>query len=697
VWGVTIDLAARLLAVFDGNRDVYAVGRPHRDAAKAARGKLEYFPQYEPLTPEVVLSHLRGERLVGVYPVTPAGAVKWFAIDFDAPKDEEGYKIPDTFPATFAAAKDQAQRLRGAGLFVHLERSQSGLGVHVWGFLGDWVPARTVRTALRPLLVGDDGLDRAYPMQDEYGGPTKPGNLIALPYYCATHLAGASEFVTADGVRVEPEAFLDRHKTNPPEVLQYLAEKAPKVPSARPKTAETKAYPGAAGDDFVGRPKRPIVGVLKALSRYGCDFLRTAYAERANPRVVTEAVWYAALGQLTAFERGREIAHQFSAGHPGYSPQETDTKFDHALENRPNGCAFIHEHFPKLACKGCPLTAPYWKGDKPILDLVQAGSAEPTRPNYKKTLGWVRRVNEGEEESGISWDVPGFERAPLRNSELTVIGAPPSVGKTSLLVHAAVAVAAQRIPALVFSAETGDRSLQVRMLSHVAKVDSRALRAERRDVYLRKHPLTAREYDELDVAADTLSGMPIFTEYTSVSADAILAGVERVLVRERIPFDSRYVVFFDYLQFGQKEADESTLEHTARLVRQFKGIAQILDRPVVIFSQLKRASQIYGNPQQKGDDAPEAVPTISDFKDTGRIESDADVGAIIWGPRAPGPTVPRKVTFVKQREGEANFTSELLLDMSTSTFTKPSFTAPPPDRPDLLGEETEALMESFGV
>ncbi len=687
--------ADQLLSLFDGNRDVYAVGRPHRDPQKAARGKLEYFPVYEPLTPEVVLSHLRGERLVGVYPVRPDHRVRWFAVDFDAPKDRDGYKIPGTFPATLEAARAQAAALRAAGLFVHLERSQSGLGVHVWGFLDDWVEAAVVRRALTPLIAGD-GLDRAYPMQDEWGGPTKPGNLIALPYYDATHTVGASEFIDHAGERVDPATFFAKRRVNHADVVRLLAEKAPK---ARPKTtAAVRGYAGESGvapADFEGRPDRPIVGVLKAISKYGCDFLRTAYRQRADPRVVTEEVWYAALGQLTAFERGREAAHQFSRGHPGYSPAETDAKYDHALANPPVGCQRIHERFPKIACKGCPLKAPYWAGKKSILELVQQGEAEPTRPDYATTLGWSRRVNGGEEDPGVRWGVPGFERVRLRNGELTVIGAPPSVGKTSLMVHAAVAIAAQGIPALVFSAETGDRSLQVRLLSHIAKIDSRAIRGERLDVYLRAHPLAPGEYDQLEAAADTLAGMPIFTEYTAVSADAILGGVERVLLREGIPFDAPYVVFFDYLQFGAKEDNEKTYDHISRLSRQFKGVAQILDRPVVVFSQLKRATQIYERVDQRHEDAPPPEPTISDFKESGRIESDADVAGIIWGPRLAGPVVPRKITWVKQREGEANFTSELLLDQSTSTFMSTTL-APAADRPDLLGPPEEALA-GFGV
>lgn len=678
---IDLTLAQRLLDVFDGNRAVYAVGQPHRIPAKAAIGKFEYFPVHEPLTPEVVLSHLEGERLVGVYPIQDQ-RVKWFALDFDAVKDDQGLPV-GTFDEVFKQAVAQARKFKQAMLFTHGERSRSGLGVHLWGFLDDWVEAGVVRRAVRPFLADDDTFDRMYPMQDELA-PGKLGNLIALPFHGTSFENGNSAMLFGTQV-VGPDEFLSAVlRKNGADTIRLLADKAPK-----PRPEARREARGPVPEDYAGRPDRPIVGVLKAISKYGCNFLRTTYFNRKNPKIVNEAAWYAMLGQLTAFDQGRDAAHAFSEGHPQYSPTETDNKFDHAFENPPVGCAFIHDNFPKLACKGCPMKAPYWSGKKSVLELVQGSTAVPAKPQYDKTLGWVRRVNAGEEDPGISWNMPGFERTMLRNGELTVMGAPPSMGKTAHMVHAAAAVASQGVPVLVFSAETGDRSLQIRLLSHIAKIDSRALRGERLDPYLRPQPLLESEYRKLDAASKTLSGLPLYTEYTAVSADAMLEGIERVLLRERIPLDSPYVVFFDYLQFGAKEDSESNYEHVSRLVRQFKAVAQIIDRPVVIYSQLKRASY---NKSKEAEEL-DQTPTISDFKESGRIEADADVAAIIWGDRADGAIVSRKITWVKQREGEANFTVHLLLDQSTCTYIG-SNTQPAPDRPNVLGDD-DGLKE-FG-
>jgi hypothetical protein len=167
----------RFLELFAGPTWVYAVGRVHREPEKAAIGKLEYFPVRGELTLDRLREHLDGQVRLGVYPIRDQ-QVRWFAIDFDGPKDADGVRIPTGFEQALADAEAQQRALATQGLFTYLERSQSGFGVHLWGFLDEWRPAAQVRAALAPLLLGADTADRMYPLQDELA-PGKPGNLIA--------------------------------------------------------------------------------------------------------------------------------------------------------------------------------------------------------------------------------------------------------------------------------------------------------------------------------------------------------------------------------------------------------------------------------------------------------------------------------------------------------------------------------------
>src|SRR5262249_44293086 len=138
----------------------------------------------------VLLSHLRGRLVAGVYPLLEDDTCWFCAIDLDG-----------------AGWRDDAQAVRAAAqqirVPVAVERSRSGNGAHVWIFFSDAVPAVTARrlasavlteaTALRP-SIGLGSYDRLFPSQDVLpkGGF---GNLIALPLQRAARERGCSVFV----------------------------------------------------------------------------------------------------------------------------------------------------------------------------------------------------------------------------------------------------------------------------------------------------------------------------------------------------------------------------------------------------------------------------------------------------------------------------------------------------------------------
>lgn len=624
-------------SLFHGRRDVYANGYP--DVTNP--GKYRYELIREPLTHKVLKEHLKGERCVGVYPIID-NQVSWFAIDFDGPKDSQ-----DPFELAWQSAVQQAEAFERAGMQVYLERSRSGKGVHVWGFIDTPVAARVVRQAVTPFLLDHDSLDRMFPVQDEVpaGGF---GNQIALPFCGDVREQGFSSFLNPQTREIiPPREWLATVMHNTSAVITQLANEAPQDSSRSPQGGSNNQL----GDPTDYRPARPIVGALKVISPYGCVFMRHCWTDR---RGLSEPEWYAAIQQATCFRHGREFAHAISRDDKRYESAIVDSKFDHALENPPIGCRWIHDNYPNHACDGCPMTAPYHMAKKGILNLV--GLAEQPMEaagSFAPDLERVERFDRKELESGTPWGIPGLDRyVRLRPSEMTVVGAMQSLGKTHLMVDAAYRLAKAGVPVFVFSAETGRASLRQRIIGRAAEVDTLALRGERTS-----GRLSDLEWKRLRVAADELKRMPLYLDYTSLAADSVLSQVEDTILRYGVALDSPYILFFDYLQFGSKIGDDRTeYDRVSRLSTEFKFTAKVLEKPVVVFSQLIRAAE--------GDD----TPSITWFKNTGRIESDMDVGLIITGERVEGAKAPRTIHVIKQREGPSNVRIEFMLDQTFGRY-----------------------------
>jgi hypothetical protein len=648
---------------FAGRDDVFAFGRVDYTTNKA-----RYFMENAALTDDVLQSHIEGTELVGVYPMSPESKVKWFALDVDHAKDEDGNVVPEPFPQAWQDAVAQANALEAAGLHVYLERSRSGEGVHVWGFLDDWVDAALVRKAIKPLLISTDTFDRMYPVQDELSEKKPYGNLIALPFHGQAIEKGNGMFLDkVTGEEIAISYFLDNVRTNSPAVIAMLAAKAPKTrQSATGNSTDSRSLPVVEMGADGGRPSRPLVGVLKLVSHYGCDFMRNAYAQR---KALPEPAWYAAIGQLTCFENGRDAAHVFSMGHAKYNASEVDSKYDHALENPPVGCAYIHEHFPRQACKSCPMLAPYRKADRKLANMIQDGGTDLAVGGFKKYLPKVWALDSGEERSGIPWGFGGLDQfTRFRPSELTVLGAQVSMGKTASMVHLSTNVAAAGFAARVFSAEMGEDELRARYLSHIAGVDSRAIRGERHE------KLTKAERKLLEEAAETLDRLPLEFNYTATRPETILVAIERSLLRQRLPLEGPYVSFFDYIQFAAREAGDNTpRERISRTAKELKLLAKVSRNAHCAFSQVRRDTE--GNDE----------PDVTWFKESGDIEAEMDVGGVLTGARVEGRTAPRVITLVKQRNGIANVRAEFLFDMSTSTF-EPVRQYALTERPALFGD-----------
>lgn len=201
----------------------------------------------------------------------------------------------------------------------------------------------------------------------------------------------------------------------------------------------------------------------------------------------------------------------------------------------------------------------------------------------------------------------GFQR-----SDLIIVAARPSMGKTSLCLNiAANAALESNIPVAVFSLEMSKEQLVERLLAAEAFVDLHRLRSGN---------LRPDDYPKLSRAAGLLGTAPIWIDDTPALTLLELRSKARRLKAEH---DIRMVVV-DYLQLIRGSGrTESRQEEISYISRSLKALARELETPVVSLSQLSRA------PEQRGGDR---RPMLSDLRDSGAIEQDADVVLFIYRP-----------------------------------------------------------------
>ncbi len=200
----------------------------------------------------------------------------------------------------------------------------------------------------------------------------------------------------------------------------------------------------------------------------------------------------------------------------------------------------------------------------------------------------------------------GFQR-----SELVIVAARPSMGKTAFCLNLATHAAIEGHGVAVFSLEMSKDSLVQRMLCAEARVDSQAVR---------RGTLRDTDFTRLARAAGILQTAPIWIDDTPALTLLEMRSKARRLRAEN---DVRMIVV-DYLQLMRSpEYSDNRVQEISDISRSLKGLARELEVPVIALSQLSRASE------QRGGDR---HPLLSDLRDSGAIEQDADIVLFIHRP-----------------------------------------------------------------
>lgn len=202
----------------------------------------------------------------------------------------------------------------------------------------------------------------------------------------------------------------------------------------------------------------------------------------------------------------------------------------------------------------------------------------------------------------------GFQPA-----DLIIIAARPSMGKTAFVLNVAQYAAIEgNVPTAIFSLEMSTESLLLRMLASEGYVDAQRLRSG---------ALTAQDASNLAKAAALLGQAPIWIDDSpGLTVLELRSRARRLKSQSDIK-----LLIVDYLQLINGPANsENRQQEVAQISRSLKALAKELKIPVIALSQLSRASELRGGENRK--------PQLSDLRDSGAIEQDADVVMFIYRP-----------------------------------------------------------------
>ncbi len=244
----------------------------------------------------------------------------------------------------------------------------------------------------------------------------------------------------------------------------------------------------------------------------------------------------------------------------------------------------------------------------------------------------------------------------LNKSDLIIIAARPGMGKTSFALNIASNVARHSGKEIaVFSLEMSKEQLVTRMLSTESLVDSNKLRSGF---------LTDDDWVRLASGADVLSKLPIFIDDTAgTNVQQIKAKLRRI--------KNLGLVVIDYLGLlGSTVKSENMVLKVQEITRNLKIMAKELDVPVILLSQLSRA--VEGRPDKR--------PLLSDLRDSGAIEQDADIVMFLYrdsyyNKESQEPNVSECIV-AKNRHGETG-TVKLIWDGQFTRFSNADFTSTP--------------------
>ena len=294
------------------------------------------------------------------------------------------------------------------------------------------------------------------------------------------------------------------------------------------------------------------------------------------------------------------------------------------------------------------------QAEKTIFEIAQDRKKQGFEPMAKivpRAFDRITKLSERKEHiTGVATGYEELDRmtAGLQSSDLIILAGRPSMGKTALAMnmvqHAALI---DKVPVAVFSLEMSMEQLALRMLCSIGRIDSQRIRTGR---------LQDNDWPKLTRATGMLSDAPVF-----IDDSAGLSVLEMRAKARRLKSEHDLgLVVVDYLQLMQgKSGIDNRTQEISDISRSLKAMAKELDVPVIALSQLNRSLESRTDKR----------PQLSDLRESGAIEQDADVivfiyrdevynkaddnpnrglAEIIVGKQRNGPTGMIKLTFLAE-------------------------------------------------
>ena len=250
----------------------------------------------------------------------------------------------------------------------------------------------------------------------------------------------------------------------------------------------------------------------------------------------------------------------------------------------------------------------------------------------------------------------------FKPSDLVIVAGRPSMGKTSWALNVALHAAVDhKVPVAIFSLEMSKEQLVERLLCAEAKIDSQRMH---------RGLLSESEHERLAMALGPLGDAPIFIdESPSLDELSVLLKARQIKLRENVG-----LIVLDYLQLmqGRHRGDDSNrVQEVSQISRSLKALARELKVPVLAISQLSRA------PEQR----PDKRPILSDLRESGSLEQDADVVLFIFRPEYYKPEEKpgrAEIIIAKHRNGPTGMV-ELLFRRDQTLFYNLEARRPEPE------------------
>jgi len=392
------------------------------------------------------------------------------------------------------------------------------------------------------------------------------------------------------------------------------------------------------------RDNNTLLDVIEILAPE--DFYRTAH-QKIYAAIIDLFDKTEPIDLVTLTNRLKEKGQLEEIGNPSYLVRLVDTV--PLAVNAPHYAKIVHDKasLRRLIEKANAIVKRCFKeqgnadevidfAEEAIFEITENKSQQAFYPISKIILGNIETLEENQGNRSLVTGVPtGFNQldnltSGFQNSDLIILAARPSMGKTALALniarHAAVDA---NIPVAIFSLEMSKEQLSLRMLCSEARIDSSRLRGGF---------FSMEDWHRLTDAAGILSESPIYIDDSaSLTAMEIRAKARRLKMDKNIG-----LIVIDYLQLmqGRASAERRDLE-ISEISRSLKALAKELQLPVLALSQLNRMLE------QRTDKR----PRLSDLRESGALEQDADVVAFIY----------RDEVYNKEEDNPRRGTAEILL------------------------------------